>query len=94
VRILVDERAGEYPGDDLGVTMGMVRVTGSYAHQVIIVDHQATEGHVRRIVMLAERKAVVGRGPISPAEGTLLRPTQLDVRNDPRRTHGFSIAGR
>jgi hypothetical protein len=37
---------------------------------------------------------VIGLGPISPGEETLLCPTQLDVCSDPRRTHWFSIAWR
>jgi hypothetical protein len=93
MRVLMDQQAGKYPGDDLGVMMGMVRVTGSDAHPVVIVDHETTEGDVRRIVVLAEGKAVVGLGPISPGEETLPRPTDLDARDrDPRRAHWFSIA--
>ena len=75
--------------------MGMVGVTGPDAYQIVIVDHEATEGDVRRIVVIAEGEAVVRLGPISPGEETLPRPTQLDVRDrDPRRAHWFSIAAR
>ena len=74
--------------------MCMIGIAGSYAYQMIIVDHQATEVDVRRIVVFAEGEAVVGLGPISPGEESLLCPTQLDIRSDPWRTHCFSIAGR
>lgn len=90
----MDKRAGKYPGDNLGVTMGMVRVSGAYAYQVVIVDHHATEGDIRRIVVFAEREAVIRLGPIRPGEESLLCPTQLDIRSDPWRAHCFSIAGR
>jgi hypothetical protein len=91
----VDKRAGEYPGDDLGVSMWMFGVAGSGPYPVVVVDQQAAERDIAGIVVFAEREAVVGFGPISLGQEALLRSTQLDARRaDPRRTHSFSIAGR
>jgi hypothetical protein len=75
--------------------MSMVRVAGTDAYQMIIVDHEGTEVDVRRIVVFAEGKAVKGLGPISSGEETLLCAAQLNARGGaPRRSHWFSIAVR
>jgi hypothetical protein len=95
VRVFVYECSRKYPGDNLGVAMGMVGIAGPDAYQVVIVDHETTEGDIRRIVVTAEGEAVVRLGPVSPGAETLLRPVQLDVRDsDPGRAHWFSIAAR
>ena len=87
-------RPTKSPGSIVFVcTMGMVGVTGPDTYQMIIVDHEATEGDVRRIVVFTEGKAVVRLGPISAGEEALLCPTQIGARGGgPRRTHCFSIA--
>jgi hypothetical protein len=72
----------------------MVRVTGPDAYQVIVVDHEAAEADIRRIVVFTEGEAVVGLGPVGSSQETLACPSQLDVwRASARRTHWFSIAG-
>jgi hypothetical protein len=75
--------------------MSMVGVAGAGADQIVVVDREATETDVRRIVVFAEGKAVVRLRPLSSGEETLTRPTHLDLgRIDPRRAHWFSISGR
>jgi hypothetical protein len=89
----VDQRSGKYPGDDLGVTMSVVGVAAPDTYQIIVVDHEAAEVDVRRIVVFAEGEAVVGLCPIGSGQETLPCPSQLDLWcSGPRRTHWFSIA--
>ena len=75
--------------------MRVIGIAGSGAYHIVVIDQQTSEGHVPGVVMFAEGKAVVGFGPTSPGEETLLRTTQLDTcRVDLWRIHWFSIAGR
>src|SRR4029453_5563416 len=73
----------------------MVRIAGSGAYHIVVVDQKTTEGDVARVIVLPERKAVVRLGPVSPGQETQPRATQLNARRiRPRRTHWFSIADR
>src|SRR4029453_15128650 len=73
----------------------MVRIAGSGAYHIVVVDQKTTEGDVARVIVLPERKAVVRLGPVSPGQETQPRATQLNARRTRRRrTHWFSIAGR
>src|SRR4029453_12203700 len=73
--------------------MRMVGVAPPDADPIIVVDHEATEADVRRIVVFAEGEAVVGLCPVGSGEEALPSPPQLNVWcASPRHTHWFSIA--
>ena len=56
--VAVGQRAGEHPGEDLDIAMGVHRVAGAGLQDVLVAGLQGTEAEVGRVVVRTERERV------------------------------------
>lgn len=89
VRILVYQRPGQHPGDDLDVAMSVIWIARAAGQQIVIASQQRAVRNVGRIVVFTEREAVLGEPPSRSGRETFAGDAELDGRI----RHPFSIPG-
>lgn len=84
--VLVLQRAFQHVAENLHVAMRMRPEALPRSNAVIVDDAQAAEAHLRRIVIIGERKSVIRFQPAVVGMAAFVGPS--DVQFSRRRFHG------
>ena len=90
----VRERALEHVADDLHVAVPVRAEAGAGGDGVVVEDAQVAEAHVRRVVVVGEREAVVAVEPAVVGVAAVLRLADGEHRCSPAMLSMETVWGR